>query len=48
MRDIIDLEKAQMGSNWLDHWMDESLWNNRRDAVLRHKHADDEKSDKIL
>ncbi|XWS50577.1 hypothetical protein CRYUN_Cryun12cG0098600 [Craigia yunnanensis] len=48
MRDIIDLEKARMGSNLLDHWMEECLWNNRRDAPLRHRHADDEKSDKIL
>ncbi|XWS37782.1 hypothetical protein CRYUN_Cryun19dG0074600 [Craigia yunnanensis] len=48
LRDIIDLEKARMGSNWLDHWMAESLRSNRRDAPLRHRPADDEKSDKIL
>ncbi|EOY23117.1 hypothetical protein QUC31_008094 [Theobroma cacao] len=46
--DIIDLEKARMGSNWLDRWMEESLWNNNRDVPLRHGHVDDEKSDKIL
>ncbi|XWS61125.1 hypothetical protein CRYUN_Cryun07bG0098400 [Craigia yunnanensis] len=48
LRDIIDLEKTQMGSNWLDHWMEKSLRNNHRDAPLRHRHVDDEKSDKIL
>ncbi|XVF53658.1 hypothetical protein PTKIN_Ptkin05aG0116400 [Pterospermum kingtungense] len=48
LRGIIDLEKARMGSNWLDRWMEESLWNNSRDAPLRHRHGDDEKSDKIL
>ncbi|XP_022765197.1 protein IQ-DOMAIN 14-like isoform X2 [Durio zibethinus] len=48
LRDIVDLEKARMGSNWLDCWMEESLWNNQRDTLLRHRHADDEKSDKIL
>ncbi|XP_022738726.1 protein IQ-DOMAIN 14-like [Durio zibethinus] len=48
LRDIINLEKAQMGSNWLDHWMEESLRNHQRDAPLRHRHVDDENSDKIL
>ncbi|XVE58595.1 hypothetical protein DITRI_Ditri04bG0182100 [Diplodiscus trichospermus] len=48
LRDIIDLEKTRMGSNWLDCWMEESLRNNRRDAPLRYGHVDDEKSDKIL
>ncbi|XVE64180.1 hypothetical protein DITRI_Ditri07aG0081100 [Diplodiscus trichospermus] len=47
LSDIIDIEKARMGSNWLDQWMEESLWK-RRDVPLRHRHADDEKSDKIL
>ncbi|KAG4184567.1 hypothetical protein ERO13_A09G179900v2 [Gossypium hirsutum] len=47
-RNIIDLEKARMGSNWLDHWRGESLWNNRREAPLSRRLADDEKSDKIL
>ncbi|XVF09820.1 hypothetical protein REPUB_Repub07fG0129300 [Reevesia pubescens] len=46
--DIIDLEKARMGSNWLDRWMEGSLRNDHRDAPLRHRHVDDEKSDKIL
>ncbi|XP_022724790.1 protein IQ-DOMAIN 14-like isoform X2 [Durio zibethinus] len=48
LRDIIDLEKTWMSSNWLDRWMEESLRNNHRDAPLRHSHVDDEKSDKIL
>ncbi|MBA0800961.1 hypothetical protein Gohar_011362 [Gossypium harknessii] len=48
LRNIIDLEKARMGSNWLDHWREESLWNNRREAPLSRRLADDEKSDKIL
>ncbi|KAE8672340.1 putative cytochrome P450 [Hibiscus syriacus] len=45
---IINLEKAQMGSNWLHHWMEESLRNNHRDVPPRHWYVDDEKSDKIL
>ncbi|KAK8583511.1 hypothetical protein V6N13_108866 [Hibiscus sabdariffa] len=48
LMDIINLEKARTGSNWLDHWMEESLRNNHRDVPLRHRHVDDEKSDKIL
>ncbi|KAK8500736.1 hypothetical protein V6N13_056681 [Hibiscus sabdariffa] len=48
LMDIINLEKARMGSNWLDNWMEESLRNNHRDVPLRHRHVDDEKSDKIL
>ncbi|XP_059451169.1 protein IQ-DOMAIN 24-like [Corylus avellana] len=47
-RDIIDLDRANGGSNWLDRWMEESLLNNRRDSSLKNVHADDEKSDKIL
>ncbi|KAE8698187.1 putative cytochrome P450 [Hibiscus syriacus] len=45
---IVDLEKAQMGSHWLDRWTEESLWNHRTDGPLSCRHADDEKSDKIL
>lgn len=48
LMDTINLEKARMGSNWLDNWMEESLRNNHRDSPLIHRHADDEKSDKIL
>ncbi|KAE8022496.1 hypothetical protein FH972_008289 [Carpinus fangiana] len=47
-RDIINLDRANGGSNWLDRWMEESLLNNRRDSSLRNAHTDDEKSDKIL
>jgi hypothetical protein len=47
-RDIINLDKARGNSNWLDRWMEESLWSNRRDSSLRNVHADDEKGDKIL
>ncbi|XP_044468399.1 protein IQ-DOMAIN 23-like [Mangifera indica] len=48
LRDIISLEKARLGSNWLDHWMEESLLYNHRVNSLRNGHADDEKSAKIL
>ncbi|OMO97921.1 IQ motif, EF-hand binding site [Corchorus olitorius] len=48
LRDIIQLEKERMGSNWLDRWMEESLWNSGREAPVRHGRVDDEKSDKIL
>ncbi|KAB2016831.1 hypothetical protein ES319_D08G119900v1 [Gossypium barbadense] len=48
LMDTINLEKARMGSNWLDNWMEESLRNNHRDSPLIHRHADDVKSDKIL
>ncbi|XP_035550908.1 protein IQ-DOMAIN 1-like [Juglans regia] len=47
-RDVINPDKPHVGSNWLDRWMEESLWNNRRDISLRNGHTDDEKSDKIL
>lgn len=47
-RDIINLDKARGNSNWLDRWMEESLWSNRQDSSLRNVHADDEKGDKIL
>lgn len=47
-RDIIDQDKEKLGSNWLDRWMEESLWNNHGSIPLRNRHADDEKSDKIL
>ncbi|KAJ7969999.1 Protein IQ-DOMAIN 14 [Quillaja saponaria] len=44
----IDPDKVQFGSNWLDHWMEESLCNQRQDASIRNGPTDDEKSDKIL
>lgn len=47
-RDMSDLDKVRMGSNWLDRWMEESVWNNHRVNQLKSGDADDEKSDKIL
>ncbi|KAJ7975673.1 Protein IQ-DOMAIN 14 [Quillaja saponaria] len=44
----IDFNKVWFGSNWLDHWMEENLWNQRQDASMRNGQTDDEKSDKIL
>lgn len=47
--DITDLDKTRLGSNWLDRWMEESVWNNHRASQLKSgPAADDEKSDKIL
>lgn len=49
LRDIMDMEKARMGSNWLDHWMEENSRNNHGNASVRHGHCEyDEKNDKIL
>lgn len=48
LREMIGVDKVQVGSNWLDRWMEESLWNSNRDAPQRHGHLDDEKNDKIL
>ncbi|KAL5744546.1 hypothetical protein ACOSP7_027417 [Xanthoceras sorbifolium] len=47
-RDVVDLDKARLGSNWLDRWMEENIWNNDRVNPLETRHADDEKGDKIL
>ncbi|KAF5732334.1 putative IQ-domain 24 [Tripterygium wilfordii] len=47
-RDLNDLEKARLDANWLEHWMEESFWNEHRDTRLRNQHADDEECDKIL
>ncbi|KAF9668346.1 hypothetical protein SADUNF_Sadunf15G0119100 [Salix dunnii] len=47
-RESIDFDKLKSGSNWLDRWMEESLWNDHGSNPLRNRHADDEKSDKIL
>lgn len=41
-------ERTIVGSNWLDHWMEENSWNRHRDTSLKNGQADDEKSDKIL
>ncbi|KAK2653786.1 hypothetical protein Ddye_013642 [Dipteronia dyeriana] len=44
-RDVVELDKARLGPNWLDQWMEENIWNNHR---VKSGHADDEKTDKIL
>lgn len=43
----IGQNKAYFGSNWLDHWMKESLYNDRKDYSLK-AYADNEETDKIL
>ncbi|KAI4347512.1 hypothetical protein L6164_008322 [Bauhinia variegata] len=43
----IDAERARFGSNWLDRWMEENVWNHQQDSPLKNG-RDDEKSDKIL
>ncbi|XP_061953694.1 protein IQ-DOMAIN 23-like [Populus nigra] len=47
-RESIDFDKVKLGSNWLERWMEESLWNDHGSNPLRNRHADDERSDKIL
>ncbi|KAF5731136.1 hypothetical protein HS088_TW19G00741 [Tripterygium wilfordii] len=47
-RDLSNLEKARSDANWLEHWTEESLWNEHRDTQLRNQRSDDEKCDKIL
>ncbi|GLU21056.1 hypothetical protein SLE2022_372210 [Rubroshorea leprosula] len=48
LRDTIDLEKARMGPNWLDRWMEENSQYKHGNALVQHDHGDDGKSDKIL
>uniref|UniRef100_A0A5B7A0M7 Putative IQ-domain 24 n=1 Tax=Davidia involucrata TaxID=16924 RepID=A0A5B7A0M7_DAVIN len=48
IKDTINQEKMRLGSNWLDHWMEECSRNSHRDTSLKTGHVDDEKSDKIL
>ncbi|KAL2550377.1 IQ-domain 24 [Forsythia ovata] len=38
----------KLGSNWLDHWMEECAWNNYKDTSLKTGCGDDERSDKVL
>ncbi|KAL2540133.1 IQ-domain 24 [Abeliophyllum distichum] len=45
---IINMENTWVGSNWLNHWMEEYTWNNQQYSSLETRHQDDEKSDKIL
>ncbi|WCJ36610.1 IQ-domain 23 [Euphorbia peplus] len=52
-RDIIHLEEAKLGANWLDHWMEESFRNSNSNSnsngnVPIRNRQEDEKSDKIL
>lgn len=44
----MNLDKAQLESNWLDRWMEDSVWNNCQGTSLRYSRAVDEKTDKIL
>ncbi|KAL5567820.1 hypothetical protein UlMin_024395 [Ulmus minor] len=45
-RDVMHFERARTGSNWLDRWMEESVWN--QSSSMRYGQTDDEKNDKIL
>ncbi|XP_050224860.1 protein IQ-DOMAIN 23 [Mercurialis annua] len=47
-RDTMHLDEAKLGSNWLEHWMEQSFRNNHATLPMRKRHADDERSDKIL
>lgn len=47
LKDGTVIDRPQVGSSWLDRWMEENLWNNR-DMPLKNIHAEDEKIDKIL
>ncbi|CAN1751941.1 Protein IQ-DOMAIN 24 [Linum perenne] len=49
--DVAELEKGKTGSNWLDRWMEESLWTNHAVSSPRKNHRtcdDDKTDDKIL
>ncbi|CAN1148562.1 Protein TIC 21, chloroplastic [Linum perenne] len=49
--DVVELEKGKMGSNWLERWMEESLWTNHAVSSPRKNHRtcdDDKTDDKIL
>ncbi|CAN6709610.1 unnamed protein product [Malus baccata var. baccata] len=48
VRDAINRDRRRLASGWLDQWMEESTWQNRRDGSLRYEHSDDVKVDKIL
>ncbi|EEF51427.1 protein IQ-DOMAIN 23 [Ricinus communis] len=45
---VMHLDEAKLGANWLEHWMEESFYNNHGSIPMRKQHADDERSDKIL
>lgn len=44
----MNMGSLKLGSNWLDHWMEECAWNNYKDTSLKTGCGDDERSDKIL
>ncbi|KAL7254009.1 hypothetical protein ACSBR1_008376 [Camellia fascicularis] len=44
----VDQERKNLGSNWLDRWMEECTWNSQVDASLKIGRGDDECSDKIF
>lgn len=47
--DNIDIDGAKIGSNWLDHWMEESTWNSNSHGFSQARtRQDDERSTKIL
>lgn len=47
-RSHMNMGNLKLGSNWLDHWMEECAWNNYKDMSLKTGCCDDERSDKIL
>lgn len=48
IKDSVRPEGVNVGSSWLDQWMEENSRNRHKDALSKISHADDEKSDKIL
>ncbi|KAG6425688.1 hypothetical protein SASPL_116134 [Salvia splendens] len=41
-------KSSHLTSRWLNHWMEQSAWNNIPEASLESGHDDDEKNDNIL
>lgn len=48
IKDNVRPEGINVGSSWLDQWMEENSRNRHKDTSSKISHADDEKSDKIL
>ncbi|CAN0902714.1 Protein IQ-DOMAIN 24 [Linum grandiflorum] len=51
IRDVAEHEKGKAGSNWLDRWMEESLWTNHVSSPQKNQNRtsdDDKTGDKIL
>lgn len=44
----VNKESPHLASRWLNHWMEQSTWNNLHDTSLDNSHADDDRTDKIL